>query len=114
MGGVVLLSLPGGTIDPMARRRTLRSQLYRTARDLGNVRAAVRGPGLRRDVGRGGRCHAPRADAPPRTPTHTAALRYQHATSDRHREVTDKLGALLNAPAKDDDEGAEVVEIAPR
>ena len=29
----------------MARRRTTRSQLYRLARDLGNVQAARRGPG---------------------------------------------------------------------
>lgn len=29
----------------MARRRSLRSQLYRAARDLGNVEAASKGPG---------------------------------------------------------------------
>lgn len=29
----------------MARRSTLRSQLYRAARDLGNVQAAEKGPG---------------------------------------------------------------------
>jgi len=29
----------------MARRISLRSQLYRAARDLGNVQAATRGPG---------------------------------------------------------------------
>ena len=29
----------------MARRSSLRSQLYRAARDLGNVQAASRGPG---------------------------------------------------------------------
>ena len=28
----------------MARRSSLRSQLYRAARDLGNVQAAARGP----------------------------------------------------------------------
>jgi hypothetical protein len=28
----------------MARRRSLRSQLYRASRDLGNVQAARRGP----------------------------------------------------------------------
>ncbi len=28
----------------MARRKSLRSQLYRAARDLGNVQAASRGP----------------------------------------------------------------------
>ena len=29
----------------MARRKTLRSELYRGARDLGNFQAAMRGPG---------------------------------------------------------------------
>jgi hypothetical protein len=29
----------------MARRKSLRSQLYRAARDLGNVQAAEKGPG---------------------------------------------------------------------
>ncbi|HXQ20000.1 MAG TPA: hypothetical protein VN781_10300 [Acidimicrobiales bacterium] len=29
----------------MARRKSLRSQLYRAARDLGNVEAAAQGPG---------------------------------------------------------------------
>lgn len=29
----------------MARRKSLRSQLYRAARDLGNLQAAERGPG---------------------------------------------------------------------
>jgi hypothetical protein len=29
----------------MARRKSLRSQLYRAARDLGNAQAASRGPG---------------------------------------------------------------------
>jgi hypothetical protein len=29
----------------MPRRRSLRSQLYRAARDLGNAKAASRGPG---------------------------------------------------------------------
>jgi hypothetical protein len=29
----------------MARRKSLRSQLYRAARDLGNVQAAAKGPG---------------------------------------------------------------------
>lgn len=38
----------------MARRSSLRSQLYRAARDLGNVQAAARGPGsyARRSVRR--------------------------------------------------------------
>jgi integrase len=35
--------------------------------------------------------------------THTAALRYQQATDERHPEVADRLGALLNvAPAEAD------------
>jgi hypothetical protein len=29
----------------MARRSSIRSQLYRAARDLGNVQAATKGPG---------------------------------------------------------------------
>ena len=29
----------------MARRKSVRSQLYRAARDLGNVQAAAKGPG---------------------------------------------------------------------
>ncbi|HKH88648.1 MAG TPA: hypothetical protein VKA05_07480 [Acidimicrobiales bacterium] len=29
----------------MPRRKSLRSQLYRAARDLGNVQAAAKGPG---------------------------------------------------------------------
>ena len=29
----------------MARRKSLRSQLYRAARDLGNAQAATKGPG---------------------------------------------------------------------
>ncbi len=44
--------------------------------------------------------------------THTAALRYQHATDQRHREVADRLGALLSAGTTD--AGADVVEIGPR
>ena len=31
-------------VAPMARRKSLRSQLYRAARDLGNVEAADKGP----------------------------------------------------------------------
>jgi hypothetical protein len=31
-------------MNPMARRKSLRSQLYRAARDLGNVEAAEKGP----------------------------------------------------------------------
>jgi integrase len=46
--------------------------------------------------------------------THTAALRYQHATDDRNREVADRLGALLSAGTIDADPGAAVVEITPR
>jgi hypothetical protein len=33
------------TLTDMARRKSLRSQLYRAARDLGNVQAASKGPG---------------------------------------------------------------------
>jgi hypothetical protein len=29
----------------MARRKSLRSQIYRAARDLGNIQAAEKGPG---------------------------------------------------------------------
>jgi integrase len=46
--------------------------------------------------------------------TYTAALRYQHATDERHREVADRLGALLSAGSTDTDSGADVVEIGPR
>ena len=46
--------------------------------------------------------------------THTAALRYQHATDERNREVADRLGALLTAGSTDADSGADVVEITPR
>ena len=46
--------------------------------------------------------------------THTAALRYQHATAERHREVADRLGALLTTDATETDAGAKVVDIAPR
>ena len=35
----------GPTINSVPRRRSLRSQLYRAARDLGNVEAAAKGPG---------------------------------------------------------------------
>lgn len=39
----------------MPRNKSLRSQLYRAARDLGNVQAAAKGPGAyaRRTVRRG-------------------------------------------------------------
>ena len=43
--------------------------------------------------------------------THTAALRYQHATSERHREVADRLGALLRPGAIVPEPFAEVVDI---
>jgi integrase len=46
--------------------------------------------------------------------THTAALRYQHATDERHREVADRLGALLSAGTTEADPGADVVQIRPR
>jgi integrase len=43
--------------------------------------------------------------------TPTAALRYQHATAERRREIADRMGALLDeTPAA----GAEVVQITPR
>lgn len=45
--------------------------------------------------------------------THAAALRYQHATNERNREVADKLGALLG-PVVPSDQGADVVEIRQR
>ena len=45
--------------------------------------------------------------------THTAALRYQHATDERHREVADRLGALLNVAPAATDPGADIVDIAP-
>jgi hypothetical protein len=35
---------PPPMLAPMARRKSLRSQLYRAARDLGNVEAADKGP----------------------------------------------------------------------
>jgi integrase len=35
--------------------------------------------------------------------THTAALRYQHATQDRGREMADRLGVLMRAAADADD-----------
>jgi hypothetical protein len=46
--------------------------------------------------------------------THTAALRYQHATNERHREVADRLGALLSAGASATEPTADVVEIGSR
>ena len=46
--------------------------------------------------------------------THTAALRYQHATNERHREVADLLGALLYADTVATEPTADVVEIGSR
>jgi hypothetical protein len=43
--------------------------------------------------------------------THTVALRYQHSNSDRHREVADRLRALLCPGAVVSELVAEVVEI---
>ncbi len=43
--------------------------------------------------------------------THTAALRYQHAPSERHREIADRLGALLRSNPP---EMADVLTIGPR
>ncbi len=45
---------------------------------------------------------------------HTAALRYQHATDKRHREVANRLGALLRVDSSNVNAGAEVVVITPR
>jgi hypothetical protein len=42
---------------------------------------------------------------------HTAELRYQHPTSERHREIADRLGALLRPDATTDDPAADVVQI---
>jgi integrase len=41
----------------------------------------------------------------------TAAMRYQHATSERHREVADRLGALLRPGAVEPEPVAEVINI---
>lgn len=48
--------------------------------------------------------------------THTAALRlrYQHATAERHKEIADRLGALLRADTSGTEPVAAVVAIAPR
>jgi hypothetical protein len=46
--------------------------------------------------------------------THTAALRYQHATDERNKEIAGRLGALLRPDAADTDSGADIIEIAPR
>jgi hypothetical protein len=46
-----------------------------------------------------------------RDKTHTAALRYEHATDERRWEIADRMGDLLDeAPAP----GADVVQITPR
>jgi hypothetical protein len=44
--------------------------------------------------------------------TPTAAMRYQHATSERHREVADRLGALLRPGAIEPELVADVIDIA--
>jgi hypothetical protein len=44
--------------------------------------------------------------------TPTAAMRYQHATSERHREAADRLGALLRPGAAEPEPIAEVIDIA--
>jgi integrase len=46
--------------------------------------------------------------------TPTAAMRYQHATSERHREVADRLGALLRPGAVEAESVADVVDIRER
>src|ERR1039458_8219029 len=43
--------------------------------------------------------------------TPTAAMRYQHASSERHREVADRLGALLRPGAVELEPVAEVIDI---
>jgi hypothetical protein len=43
--------------------------------------------------------------------THTAALRYQHATDERNKEIAGRLGALFTMAATSGADGAEVVEI---
>jgi Phage integrase family len=43
--------------------------------------------------------------------THTAALRYQHSTSERHREVADRLGALLRPGEIAQEPVADIVDI---
>ncbi len=50
---------------------------------------------LRRNMGRGAGATLPELMHRLGHSTHTAALRYQHATSERHREIADRLGALL-------------------
>jgi hypothetical protein len=42
--------------------------------------------------------------------THTAALRYQHATSERGREIADRLGMLMRAADTAQEPAAEVHE----
>jgi hypothetical protein len=44
--------------------------------------------------------------------THSAALLYQHATAERHREVADRIGKMLANVAEA--AGADVVTIASR
>ncbi len=43
--GTVTLAMVSGSLDAMGyRRKSLRSQLYRGARELGNAEAAAKGP----------------------------------------------------------------------
>ena len=45
--------------------------------------------------------------------THTAALRYQHSTSERHREVADRLGALLRSADRDPEGVSPSIAVLP-
>jgi hypothetical protein len=45
--------------------------------------------------------------------THTAALRYQHSTSERHREVADRLGALLRVADRGSEDPPTPIAILP-
>ncbi len=46
--------------------------------------------------------------------THTAALRYQHATDERNKEIADRLGVLFTAATANPEPEAEVIPITPR
>jgi hypothetical protein len=41
--------------------------------------------------------------------SHTAALRYQHATNEQGREIADRLGVLMRAAQTTDGESAAEV-----
>jgi hypothetical protein len=46
--------------------------------------------------------------------THRAAPRYQHSTSERHREVADRLGALLDVTLVDSEAPSAVIALPTR